>query len=112
MSSQDLLPERLTKGEIMPRRRLFLICLLGLLVASFATMALGQGGEVPTAEVAVDWVERIKALITVWIPRLVIVASMLTAMFPSTNKFMSLIDGLAFAWGRARVDPKAQTRKA
>lgn len=95
----------------MHRFRLFFICLLGLFAASIATMALGQGGEVPTAEVATDWVDIAIAAITIWLPRLVIIASMLTAALPSTNKYMRVVDAFAIAWGKARVDPKAQKRK-
>lgn len=95
----------------MLRHRLFLICLLGLIAASFATMAFGQD-PAAVADPVVDWAARIETLLTTWLPRLVMLATALTVVFPSTNKFMRLVDVAAGAWGRARVDPLAQIRKS
>lgn len=50
----------------------------------------------------------LQQIVTMWLPWAVVAASALTAVFPSTNKVMRMIDMLAFAWGKARNDPNAQ----
>jgi len=83
------------------------LCLLALL--ALALVATGQP-MVDAVDIVpeVDWAVRIEALITVWLPRVVMLAGVLTAIFPSGNKVMRVLDGLAINWGKARNDPGAQ----
>ena len=104
----------------MQRFKPFFVCLLALFIASIASVAgiaLGQPEVVdgvvsiavsPGGVVAVDMFDRVISLIVNWLPRLVLLASVLTAAFPSTNKFMRVIDAFAISWGKARNDPAAQ----
>lgn len=80
-----------------------------LLIGAMALAAGAAFGQVDVvAEVITDEVSVAEKLITMWLPWAVVAASALTAAFPSTNKVMRLIDVFAFAWGKARNDPKAQ----
>lgn len=90
--------------------RFFLLVAIG---AFIATIAFGQAGEVSLSdetsiEVATDWADTATALLTIWLPRICILATLLTASFPSTNKFMRVVDAFAGSWGKARNDPNAQ----
>lgn len=77
-------------------------------VAGTSTAATPADGTVapPAPEVEVPSV--LGDLLTIWLPRLVLLCTALTAIFPSTNKVMRVIDAFAGAWGKARPDPKAQ----
>ena len=94
----------------MLRHKLFLICLLGLFIAGLTSMALGQDPATAdaTVEVVADWPARIEAGLLTWLPRIMALASIATAIFPSTGVVMRLIDVFAVSWGRARNDPKIQ----
>ena len=94
----------------MQRRNFVALVLLGLALGLLAwSAATAQPVDVPVESVVevTAW-DRALEVITVWIPRLCILASMLTAAVPSTGKFMAVVDRLAFAWGKARNDPAAQ----
>lgn len=84
------------------------VFLIYIIVALLAGAAFGQVDAGVAAEAQVDVFDRIVSLIADWLPRLVMLASVLTAIFPSGNKIMRIIDALAGAWGKARNDPNAQ----
>ncbi len=99
----------------MQRARVFLflslVLGLGVLVAAVAVgqvEVLSEGMLEVVPEVERSWAELIEAALLTWLPRVVIVASMITAAFPSGNKFMRLVDRFAGAWGKARNAPTAQ----
>ncbi len=89
-------------------RKLARVFLLILAAAFVATLALGQGVEVPAPEATVDWAARIEAGLLTWLPRLMALASILAAVFPSVGKVMKIVDVLAVNYGKARNDPKIQ----
>ena len=70
----------------MQRFRLFFVCLLGLFIASIASIALGQAGADPTlAAEAIEstanggWTDVLIAIFWEWLPRVVVLATTLTA---------------------------------
>jgi len=80
-----------------------------LMLAAFASLASGQVVDAVGLEPVVDWGARIESYLTVWLPRLVMLAGVLTAIFPSGNKVMRIVDAFAINWGKARNDPDVQT---
>jgi hypothetical protein len=96
-------------------RRFFVCALLlvslGLVVAQGVAQPITPPDVAPIAaavEPEGDIFATIENLLTVWLPRLVMLCTGLTVIFPSTNKAMGVIDAFAGAWGKARNDPAVQ----
>ncbi len=82
-----------------------LVCGLWPMVFVAFAQDLATAGAIAEA---VDWPARIEAGLLTWLPRLMALASILAAVFPSVGKVMKIIDVLAVNYGKARNDPKIQ----
>lgn len=89
----------------MQRSIMFTIFIL--IAGLIASTAFGQVDAGVTVATATD-VSGLVGTLLKFLPWVVVAASALTAIFPSTNKIMLIIDKFAFAWGKARNDPAAQ----
>lgn len=96
----------------MQKRSFVALILLGFMLALFGWgAATGQPLEAPVeleVEAPVDAWDLAIAALTVWLPRVVILCTLITAAFPSAGKIMAVVDVFAGCWGKARNDPAAQ----